>query len=261
MKKLAPFALAAFAFANVAGAQEQAAPQMVFVVQDVVSPAHMAAYETGTKAFLRDLAATPGARETLAWTAVSGPEVGYYYVIPIESWTALGEGFAAWEAAGTAMGSKWTEHMAANQAHVEETATMVIMLRPDLSHNLDRTALTPENAYRHYTWWYPQPNKTQEAEAVAREYIALFQARGLEDGWRVYQTVMGPDQPAYLVLTTAPDKAAYNTRDAEITAILGEDGMKLQAKAMSLARRMTMSEGWMRPDLSFPPAPQQMGAK
>lgn len=261
MRKLAPLALAALAFASAAGAQEQAAPQMVFVVQDVVSPAHMAAYENGTKAFIRDLAATPGTRETLQWTAVSGPEFGYYYVVPIESWAGLGEGMAAWEAAGAAMGPKWMEHMVTNQSHVEETATSVMMLRPDLSYNLERAALAPENAYRNYTWWYIQPGKTAEAEAVAREYIDLFRARGLADGWRVYQTVLGPEQPVYLVVVAAPDREAYRARDAEISETLGEAGMQLEAKAMTVARRVAMSEGWLRPDLSFPPAPQQMGAK
>jgi hypothetical protein len=224
---------------------------LIFVVQDVVSPANMAAYEAGTKAFMGSLAMTPQAAD-IQWTAVSGPEFGYYYVVPMDGWADIGEMYERWEAAGAAMGQKRAEHTAAMYQHVEESVTMVIMSRPDLSHNADRAALTPENAYRHYTWWYPQPDKTQEAEAVAKEYIDLFKARGLDAGWLVYQTVMG---------TAAPDQATYNARDVEITKALGEDGMKLNAKAMSLARRMVISEGWLRPDLSFPPAQQQMGAR
>ncbi len=39
--------------------------------------------------------------------------------------------------------------------------------------------------------------------------------------------------------------------------MLGEEGKKLDMKALEVARRLEVQFGWQRPDLSFPPAATQ----
>lgn len=234
-------------------AQEQGPPQMLYIVQDFVKPAMLQQYEANTKAFLKDLAATPKATETIRFTAVSGMEVGYIYVVPVSGWADLGKAFENWEAASKAMGQeKWGEHMARGAGAVDHSATSMIVLRPDLSYKIEGTALTPERPYRHYSWWYVIPGKEQAIEAVAKEFVDLYKTRNIQTGWRIYQHVVGPDLPMYLVVETAENAAAFEARTAKIRETLGEAGMRLEQKAMKLARRVEINDAWIRPDLSFP---------
>lgn len=243
-------------------AQEQGPPQMLYIVQDFVKPAMLQQYEANTKAFLKDLAATPKATETIRFTAVSGMEVGYIYVVPVSGWADLGKAFENWEAASKAMGQeKWGEHMARGAGAVDHSATSMIVLRPDLSYKIEGTALTPERPYRHYSWWYVIPGKEQAIEAVAKEYVALYRSKGIETGWRIYQSVVGPDNPMYLVVAAASDPAAYQAEQKRIATLLGQAGRDLSNKAMQFARRVEQNDSWIRPDLSFPPMQQQMGVR
>ncbi len=246
----------ALGLAGPAVAQDDAPPAMYYIVQEHVKPAMASQYEQHTKAFIKDLAATPGI-EGIQWTGVSGTEVGYIYVVPIEGLSGLAQTFEGWEAASAKMGQqKWAEHMARSSAVTEYSSTSILALRNDLSYRPETAALTTAHPYRHYAWWYVLPGKEQAIEAVAREYVELYKAHGIETGWRVYQHVVGPDLPMYLVVETAESEAAFYAETARITELLGEQGRKLQEKAMQLARRIEINDAVIRPDLSFPQATQ-----
>lgn len=248
---VAPLALA-LALPPSTVAQEAQAPTMFYIVQDQVKPPMIAEYETASKAFIKDLAATAGI-EGIQWTAVSGMEVGYIFVVPVKDFADLGKAFQKWEGAGEKMGmAKWQEHMARSQAMVDHTATSILALRNDLSYMPETAAFTTERPYRHYAWWYVIPGKEQAIEAVAKEFVDLYKTRNIQTGWRIYQHVVGPDLPMYLVVETAENAAAFEARTAKIRETLGEAGMRLEQKAMKLARRVEINDAWIRPDLSFP---------
>lgn len=65
---------------------------------------------------------------------------------------------------------------------------------------------------------------------------------------------MGPDIPMYVVVETAKDPAEYYANEMKVRSALAEAGQKLDEKAMQYARRAEIWDGWIRPDLSFPPA-------
>lgn len=245
-----------------ATAQDQGPPQMYYIVQEFVKPPMMQQYEAAGKAFLKDLAATAMAKETIRFTTVSGTEVGYIYVVPVNGWAGLGKAFQDWEAAGKAMGQeKWMQHMARSSVAVEHSATSVLMTRIDLSYLPETAALTPDRPYRHYTWWYVIPGKETDIEAVAKEYVALYQSKNIKTGWRVLQAVVGPDLPMYLVVSTAANEAAYFAEEQRIRDMTGGEWQRLNEKAMQFARRLEINDSWIRPDLSFPPMEQQVGAR
>ncbi len=243
-------------------ASQDSPPQMFYLVQEFVKPSKIAEYEANTKAFLKDLAMTPGAKETIQFSAVSGPEVGYIYVVPVDGWAGLGKAFGDWDAASRAMGQqKWAEHMARSTGLSDHSATSVMMMRPDLSYRAETAALTADRRYRHYDWWYIMPGHEQDIEAIAKEYIALYRAKNIQRGWRIYQSVVSPDLPMYLVVQTGTDEASYYAEDARIRQMLGSEGERLQQKAMQFTRRVESNYSWIRPDLSFPMAEQQVGSR
>lgn len=243
-------------------AQDQGPPQLYYLVQEFVKPPMTQQYETAGKAFLKDLAATAKAKETIQFTTVSGPEVGYIYVVPVDGWAGLSQAFQDWEAASQAMGQeKWMQHMAHSSATVDHSATSIMMARDDLSYLPQSVALTPDRPYRHYTWWYVVPGKETDIEAVAKEYIALYRSKNIQTGWRVYQEIVGPDLPMYLVVSTAADEASFHAEEKRIREMTGAEGQRLEQKAMQFARRLEINDSWIRLDLSFPPVEQQVGAR
>lgn len=139
-------------------------------------------------------------------------------------------------------------------AATDHGESFVLMLREDLSYLPETTALTAERPYRIYHYWYALPGKEQQVEAVVKEYVQLYKSKGLTSGWRIYQTIMGPDIPMYVVVETAKDPAEYYANEMKVRSALAEAGQKLDEKAMQYARRAEIWDGWIRPDLSFPPA-------
>ncbi len=258
MKRLAPAVLAALVWLGLPGglaAQEYGPPQMYWVLAEHVKPAMLTEYEAATKEMIQLLASVPEAAGKVQFTTISGPEVGYAYVITVQGFSGMDKAWQNWEATIEAAGrDKFMAIQEKASAATDHAESFVLMLREDLSYLPETTALTAERPYRMYHYWYTLPGKEQKVEAVVKEYIALYKSKGMTTGWRVYQAVMGPDLPMYLVVETAKDPADYYTNEMKVRSALGEAAENLDKRALQYARRLETSYGWIRPDLSFPPA-------
>ncbi len=260
MKRFAPALFAAVLWLGLpAGlaAQEYPPPQMYWVLAEHVKPAMLHEYEAATKEMIRLLASVPDATSKVQFTTISGPEVGYAYVITIDGFSGMDRAWQNWEATIEAAGrDKFMAIQEKASAATDYAESFVLMLREDLSYLPETTALTAERPYRKYHYWYSLPGKEQQVEAVVKEYVQLYKSKGLTTGWRIYQTVIGPDLPMYLVVETAKDPADYHATEMKVRSALGEAGQKLEMKALQYARRLEIRDGWIRPDLSFPPTTQ-----
>ena len=255
MKRLMYLALFATPFLGLAVpavAQEYKPPQMYFIMQEHVKPSMMAQYEADSKEFINMLAAAPNAA-SMEFTAISGPEIGYVFATPVDGFDGLAKTFQNWEKAMMAAGpEKLGALMEKAGKSVDHQTSFVLMLREDMSYLPETTALTAEHPLRIYHWWYLKPGAEFAVEAVAKAYVELYKKHKIESGFRVYSAVIGADLPMLLVVETADDMAQYHAREQAIQAKLGEEGKKLGEKAMSLARRLEISHGYVRPELSFP---------
>jgi hypothetical protein len=254
MRRIALLPLAGVLLLGLSGpapAQEYSQPPMYWVFQDFVPPAHMQEYEAVAKEMV-DMFSSAGVTD-VQWITVSGPETGYAWVIEIEGFEGIGKAWQNFEAAIETVGpEKFMELHARFGEAMDYATSSVIMLRPDLSYRLEDTALTTDRPFRMYNWYFAIPGKEEKLEGVAKDYIALYESKGIEHGWRVYQIVIGQELPAYLVVQTAMDEADYHARAKEIEEMAGEEGYQLSLKAMKYTRRIEINSGWIRPDLSFP---------
>ncbi len=243
-------ALLALGVSGPGWAQEPEAPPMLWVLQDYVAPSNVQAYEVAAKELvdlLGSVNAEPG------YTTISGPEIGYAYVMPVNGFAGIGEVWQQWDATVEAIGAeRFAEVHAQFGETIDHTASSVIMLRPDLSYRLDDTALSPEKPFRMYHWLYTVPGKEQDMERVAKAYVELYESKGIEHGWRTYQVVMGPDLPAYLIAESADSEADYWAAMSELQEVLGEEGEALSQEGMKYMRRIEINSGWVRADLSYP---------
>ncbi len=254
--RLVRYALAGAAVLAVAGpasSQEYEAPEMYWVYREYVKPGQMEAYEAAAKDMIKLLGSTE-ASAPVSYMAVAVSDFSYAYVIPIEGLGGLDKAWKDWGAAVQAAGpEKFAAIEARSAPTVRRSETSVIVLRPDLSRMVEETALTAERPFRAYHFFYAIPGKEKELESAVKEMIALHDSKGIEHGWRIYQTMMGADLPLYIGVETAADEAAYHATMKKVHAKLGEQGERLHARALKAARRIDRISGWIRPDLSFPP--------
>ena len=87
---------------------------------------------------------------------------------------------------------------------------------------------------------------------MGAEYVKLFKAKGVKNGYNVYKVVMGAELPAYIVSVGAADAAEYQADDAKLPALLGAEFQALGARTIALTRRFETREATARPDLSVP---------
>jgi hypothetical protein len=253
-------ALGLLGLPGLASGQEQEAPPMFWVYQERVKPAMTQEYEAATKDLIALFESGGEATASLGWTTISSMENGYYYVMPIESFGGLDEAFGEWMTAVQAVGmDAFREVDSRTRAAMNYAEASVIALRPDLSYLPETVALDPEKPYRKYWWWYLTPGMEDDFEAVAKEFVELYAANNIETGWRIYQGMLGGEMPMYLVVDRAESPYDYAARDKEVMEILGDEAQALGMKAVKTARRIEESDGWFRPDLSFPRAEYEPG--
>ena len=96
-----------------------------------------------------------------------------------------------------------------------------------------------------------RPGHEPDIEEVAKKFAALYEEKGIDTGFRVYQAVTGDDLPLYVVSFAAADAAGYYANEAKVNGMLGEAAIPLMQEAASHARRLERTNARMRPDLSL----------
>lgn len=233
-------------------------PSWYFLVEEKVKPSMMEQYEKATKDMIKELEKHGHDDENLHFSTVFGPEMGYVFVIPIESIGASDQVMAAWQGVKESIGDRWQKLEDRASEAVDHRAAFHVVHRPDLSYAPEKPQ-TPrgEATFISYHFYYAIPGKEREIEKVAQEFAKLYERKGLNDGWSVYQCITGDDLPLYVVAHPSSSQDAYYARKAEIAKAMGDDAQKLEKRAMSATRRLEQKVGWIRPDLSFPAAPKE----
>ncbi len=228
--------------------------QMYMVYVDQVKPAMMGDYEDATKYMVKELEAYEIDPHHVNFKAMSGPEIGYLFVMPIENFAAVDEMQKHWRAAVEKIGiDKWKEMAAASDAAVDSREILYTVHRPDLSYQPKDPHVDPDDVkYVSYDFYYCTPGKEEALEAVAKKYIELYRKNDLESGWNVYESITGADLPLYVVEFCGSSKGDFVIHDERNKTILGEAGERLDREAMACVRRLEQKEAWLRPDLSYP---------
>ncbi|MHC4217960.1 MAG: hypothetical protein ACYSU7_05835 [Planctomycetota bacterium] len=239
------------------GAEE---PQLFTIYKEIVKPGMTEQYEAAIRHMISEFEAYQVDPEKVHWTTISGPEIGYIYVMPIENFAAMDKMKANWMEVVEAIGEEKLKEIAAPaEAAMDHVEVFQVAKRLDLSYTPENPRLKPEEMeYIHYGFYYAIPGKGEDLEAIAREFVDLYKSNGIDTGWSIYQSITGSDLPVYVVANGAKSAADYFSNRERIRELLGEDAKKIGAKVGATVRRMEYKEGMPRPDLSYPaPAPQE----
>jgi len=252
--------MAAFMTASLAAAQT-AQPKWYVLHQEIARPSMLKQYEDTTKEFVSLVRQHHDASPIFNYVAVAGDDFVYTYVAPISSFSDLEKIYGGFDALAKAVGeAKWGDLMMRGGAATEFNRESIVMEDPSMEYAPANPRLKPdEEKYLHVDLYYVQPGHEADADAVARDFAALFRKKNLPAGYRLFKVVMGSEMPLIIVTTPAKDAADYAATDAAMRETLGADGQALFQRAFSMTRRFESHNGWIRPDLSLEPIKPMQG--
>lgn len=243
-------------FASRAPAQMGSSPDMLYVHHEVVHPSKIMEHEAATRDFLAAVKAHSDAQHQFNYTAIATPEFDYYYVLPMKSFADIDKLNAFFGHMSEKMGKeKFDALMMKGSPNIDHTSEIVAMRRPDLSYAPKTPRLKPEEVkFIRYEFYYIKPEAESKIEGISKEWASLFAKHNVNDGFNLYQILMGDDLPLVVVTIEGTSPADLETQSAKILETLGKEGQDLMQKTLALTRRFETKIGQLRPDLSNMPA-------
>ena len=229
-------------------------PQLYCIYKEIVKPPLTEQYETAIKYMISEFKAYQIDPEKVHFKTISGPEIGYLYVMPIENFAGMDEMRANWREAVEVIGKEKFEDMVAPaEEAIDHVEVFHAIRRADLSYVPENPRLKPDEVeYIHYGFYYVIPGKEKEFEALAGEFVELYKSNNIDSGWVIFQAITGSDLPALVVAHAAKSSADYYSNRERVREVVGEEAKKLGEKVGALVRKMEFQEGMPRPDLSYP---------
>ena len=246
------FLLLSFICAGAITAQEDSAEPLTFLVhEDVVYPYMAEQYENTIKEFKEML--TSSNVDEMSFNTAQIEYFTYSYLTPVTNF----EGLASYIASGESMmekvgAEKFANVMKGFEGCYSSHKNYLLNLRNDLSY-IEKQGLDPEEGlnFRHLDFFHVIPGKMEEFTEVLKEWKALYEANGIEQGYRVYFGGMGLDLPLVLMVSPSKNRAQWAMESDEQDEIIGEDYTAMINKTMALVWKFEHKNGMMRPDISY----------
>jgi hypothetical protein len=246
------WALVAVLAAGTAAAQER---PLYLIHQEFAKPSMIEQYEAVTKEFVALVGRNKAAMPHFSFVAVSSDDFVYTYVVRIANFAGIDGIGQDFQAVGLKDGPALADITRRGGATTEQIREWVVSEMTEGSYAPASPRLrAAEVRFYHYDIYYLFPGRELDVEPLAKEFVALFKAKNVPNGYRLFRTEMGPEMPAIIVEVGAKDPADYYMQTQSDRTILGEAGKALFAKAFAMTRRLEQRGGWLRPDLSVMPA-------
>ena len=224
---------------------------MYVVRAEHVKPARVVDYEDQTRRWLADAASELG--DEVQWTMIYGSEIGYAHVAPVSGFAQLDRLRGKFPTGNASLEDRWDRLPVGQSPPVEWLESYVLELRPDLSY-LPRTVdFDPTLPFRKYHWYHLIPGRQSAFEDIARQLVSLYGRHGIEQGFRIYEVLLGQDLPIFVLVERAEDEVDYASRAAGIRMQLGGLGDALFGRVLEYTRHLEVNEGMTRGELSYPP--------
>lgn len=164
------------------------------------------------------------------------------------------EAFPDWEALFGGLGPDYVDAWHRMRDATRTTSQYLIRYRPDLSYTPGNERLTAEEqGYLRAQQYFMPPSSQTAFEEVLADRKALYRENALENGFRVFEVVVGPEVPGFMVAYGGRTKADLDAALANDRLILGAAGEALENRARLLASKILTHPQRLRLDLSYFP--------
>ncbi len=128
----------------------------------------------------------------------------------------------------------------------------LITLRNDLSYKPLYGLSADEGLdFRHFDYINVIPGKEDEMNEILKDYKALYEAKNIEEGYRVYFGGIGTDMPYIIFVQPAKGRVDWATLSDRQDEQLGDEGGKLLKRMMAITQKFEHKDGMMRPDFYY----------
>ena len=254
MKRLSLAALGVL-FSLAAFAVEPPKQQLFVLYDEVANPSMVAQYEGATKDLIKAFGEKKVTSPSFAVNTYMSADMHYMYLTPIANWAQLDTINKDWMGASDVIGKdRWADIQRRGNGAMTSYDQMIVARRDDLSYRPENPRATPEQEpFARLEYYYLKPGTEEQAEQVAKDYVALFKEKKIADGFMIYTALSGHDLPLLLSVIPAKSPADFAAADEKTTATLGDALRTLQGRALALTRRIERKDTWYRPDLSYMP--------
>jgi hypothetical protein len=232
-------------------AAQQTKSQMYLVGYDVVNPSMTTKYYQTVKeqVMLFDKYKWP-----YPWSVYATNDYCYYYLIPVNDFTDIGNLFnATTEFLGRAS-TEWKAVYAKFVGVVQSSSFSVFTLTPELSYVPTSPRLKPgEGNFVILDVWYVTVGKEEEFENHIKDLVALMKKRNITDRWDALVGGIGTEQPLYEFVAHDTTMADFWTHNAEMWKALGKEGSTLFEQLQACTRKREWKFEWYQPELSYTP--------
>ena len=248
-------------FAQQPAQNPPAKPVRFIVNSDHVKPGMAQQYEQAMKNVVAFFKANNVTAPSFYFTTFQGTEFDYVYVTSFGDFADLDKSRSDYNDLGKQVGAEKLDQIT-NSAnpYIESSETWELRYRPDLSYKAETGAPNPsENRYRMVEYYYVMADKDNEAESVAKDWLALFKSKKIADSYEILQGGIGPATPLWVVVRIAKDEGDLAAKLKQQDEAFGDAGKQLEARTFAITRKFSQHGLWTRPDLSY--VPGAMGSR
>jgi hypothetical protein len=232
-------------------AAQETKSQMYLVGCDVVNPSmETKRYQTVKE----QLAFFDKYKWPYPWSVYATNDYCYYYLIPVNDFTDIGNVFNAWTEVLGRAGNEWKALYAKYFGVVQSTSFFVLSSTPELSYVPTSPRLKPgEGNLVIIDAWYATLGKEEEFEKHMKEVVALMKKRNITDRWDAFVGGIGTEQPLYAFAARDTNMADFWTHNAEMWKALGKEGNTLFDQLQACTRKREWKFAWYQPELAYTP--------
>lgn len=240
------------ATALVAQAPAPTPPALLYIHEEIAKPSMVADFEKTTKEFVAMLR---GANIPFYFDVLSTDDFHYYFVLPMKSFGDIDKIMQTFmvDLPQKVTKEKLSDLMRRSGATMEMSSEWVVVRRDDISYAPAKPRLKPEEAtYVQLDFYYVKPGMEEMVDKISNDWKAALSAANINDGFTVYQAVMGGDLPLVVVSNTGKNPGDLAMQMGKNMETLGDKGRGLSARTFDVVRRFETKRGRPRPDLSNP---------
>jgi hypothetical protein len=236
-------------FLGFSNAQESEKPQMLLIHEDRVIPAQNENYMNASKNLKQALIEhNVTSYSYMSFWLYDGSVI---HVSRIDNFAALDN--SPWDELSDKMGEEETEALFAQyDGTYNSHRDYIAYFHPALSYNPE-SLQEPGNIFREWMYIYYNEEDQEAMINIMKEWKALYEAKGITDGYTVYTAGLGHYGPMVVIHTWAKSEVEWAKRNEEHMAKLGEERTALMGKTMPLIQKQKSIRGYFMEDISFVP--------
>lgn len=235
-------------------AQNDAPKGQLFTVhEDIVIPSMMGKYEKAAKNLAEMV--TKQNVTSLSYTAANMQNFVYFYFAPVENMDGVDKMGAGWSDLEKKAGKQNLDAaMKQFDGCYLSHKNYMVRMRPEFSYKPEYGANNADGMlFRHWDFYYIHPGMENEADDIAKEWVALNKKIDLPEGYRLYSGAYGSDTPVFIVTQSAKNAAEFYAKQDAWLKKAGDEGKALWMKTWNVVRKYESVDGRIRPDLSVLP--------